>query len=159
MDVIDQLVKNDNNTNHSTILMKPRYVNNWNEAEVWKTLFGHRFAESLLPKCKVDFMVRISKYSSTFTNGYETNFTVELFKVEKRRPYELIDHEGEPITGKFYMEELSAVDKKFDDEYRVDYILNMKTLRGKKMVRNRTRTYLIVAETSFIDNYDGKNRN
>ena len=65
-------------------------------------------------------MVRISKYSSTFTNGYETNFTVELFKVEKRRPYELIDHEGEPITGKFYMEELSAVDKKFDDEYRVN---------------------------------------
>ena len=36
--------------------------------------------------------------------------------------YELVDHEGEPIIGKFYEEELSAVDKK-DDVYRVEKIL------------------------------------
>ena len=34
IDVIDQLVENDNNTKQSTILMKPRYVNKGNEAEV-----------------------------------------------------------------------------------------------------------------------------
>ena len=32
--------------------------------------------------------------------------------------YELEDHEGEPIIGKFYEEELSAVNKK-DNMYRV----------------------------------------
>ena len=33
--------------------------------------------------------------------------------------YELEDHEGEPIIGKFYEEELSVVNKK-DDTYRVE---------------------------------------
>lgn len=35
--------------------------------------------------------------------------------------YELMDHEGEPIIGKFYEEELSAVDKK-DIKHSVLYI-------------------------------------
>ena len=39
--------------------------------------------------------------------------------------YELADHEGEPIVGKFYEEELSAVEKK-DDTYRVEKILRKK---------------------------------
>ena len=44
---------------------------------------GHRFAESPLPKFKVNDMVRISKYDSIFTKGYEANFTEELFKISK----------------------------------------------------------------------------
>lgn len=36
--------------------------------------------------------------------------------------YELEDHEGEPIIGKFYEEGLSAVDKK-DDTYRIEKVL------------------------------------
>ena len=39
--------------------------------------------------------------------------------------YELEDHEGEPIIGKFYEEELSAVNKK-DNMYRVEKILRKK---------------------------------
>ena len=55
-------------------------------------------------------------------------------KVKRGDPnvYELVDHEGEPIIGKFYEEELSAVDKK-DDVYRVEKILKMKKVKGKKM--------------------------
>ena len=40
--------------------------------------------------------------------------------------YKIEDHEGEPIIGKFYEEELSAVVKK-DDTYRIE-----KTLRKRK---------------------------
>jgi hypothetical protein len=43
--------------------------------------------------------------------------------------YEIESHDGEPIIGKFYEEELSAVDKK-DDVYRVEKILE----RRKGMV-------------------------
>ena len=80
-------------------------------------------AESSLPKFKVGDMVRISKYKSAFTKGYEANFTEELFKVIKvicgyPNVYEIEDLEGELIIGKFYEEELS-------DVYRV---------KGKKMV-------------------------
>ena len=44
-----------------------------------------------------------------------------------------IDHEGEPIIGKFYEEELSAVNKK-DDIHRVEKILKKKKVKGKNMV-------------------------
>ena len=36
--------------------------------------------------------------------------------------YEIEDHEGEPIIGKFYEEELSVVNKK-DDRYRIEKVL------------------------------------
>ena len=64
--------------------------------------------------------MRISKYKSTFTKRYEANFTEELFKIARMihgdpDVYDLEDHEGEPIIGKFCEEELSAIDKKDDD--------------------------------------------
>ena len=39
--------------------------------------------------------------------------------------YEIEDHEGEPIIGKCYEEELSAVEKK-DNTYRLEKILKKK---------------------------------
>ena len=47
--------------------------------------------------------------------------------------YEIEDHEGEPIIGKFYEQELSAVNKK-DDVYEVEKILKRKKVKGKNMV-------------------------
>ena len=139
---MDQLVYNYNNTKHNTILMKPKDVNKNNEYQVWTTLYGHLYAESPLPKFKVGDMVRISKYKSTFTKGYEANFAEELFKVIKvirgdPNVYEIEDLEGEPIIGKFYEEELSGVSSsavKRDDVYRVKKILKRKKVKGKKMV-------------------------
>ena len=130
IDILDQLVYNYNNTKHSTILMKPKDVNEKNEDQVWTTLYGHLYANASLPKFKVGDTVRISKYKSAFTEGYEANFTEELFKVIKvirgyPNVYEIEDLEGESIIGKFYEKELSAVDKK-DDVYRVEKILKRK---------------------------------
>ena len=138
IDVLDQLVDNYNNTKHSAILMKPKDVDKKNEGDVWTALYGYHYGEYPLPKFKVDDAVRISKYKSTFIKGYEANFTEELFKVVKvirgdPNVYEIEDLEGEPITGKFYEEELSGVDKK-DDVYRVEKILKRKSVKGKKMV-------------------------
>ena len=137
IDILDELVYNYNNTKHSTILMRPKDVNKKNEDEVWTTLFGHSYGDLPLPKFRVGDTVRISKYKSTFTKGYEANFTEELFKVVKvirgdPNVYELEDLEGEPILGKFYEEELSGVDKK-DDVYKVEKILRRKKVKGKKM--------------------------
>ena len=46
--------------------------------------------------------------------------------------YEIEDYEGEQIIGKFYEEELSAVDKK-DNTYRVEKIL--KRRKGMVLVK------------------------
>ena len=58
-------------------------------------------------------------YLIPFTKGFEPSFSKELFKIKKvirsdPTVYELEDLEGEPIIGKFYKEELSAVNKKDD---------------------------------------------
>ena len=79
--------------------MKPADVNKSNKDQVWLTLYG-----------------------------YEANFTEEIFKVVKVFRGDPNMYERENIIGKFYEEELSAVNKK-DDMYRVE-----KKVKGKNMV-------------------------
>ena len=117
--------------------MKPADVNQTNEHHVWITLYGHEVGELLLPNLSIGDSVRVSRYKSIFSKGYEANFTEEIFKVTKvlrgdPNMYEIEDHEGEPIIGKFYEEELSAVDKK-DDTYKVEEIL--KRRKGMALVK------------------------
>ena len=74
--------------------------------------------------------VRVGRYKSVFGKGYEASFRKKIFKVTRvlrgdPTVYELEDYEGESIVGKFYEEELSAVEKK-DDTYRVKKILRKK---------------------------------
>ena len=83
-----------------------------------------------LPKFRIGETVRVSKYKSIFAKGYEANFTEEIFKISKvfrgdPNMYEIEDHEGKPIIGKFYDEELSVVNKK-DDTYRIEKVLRKK---------------------------------
>ena len=130
INVLDDLVKNYNNTKHGSILMKPKDVNKTNENMVWITLYGSPLGKLPLPKFRVGDTVRVSRYKSIFGKGYEANFTEEIFKVKRvlrgdPTVYEIEDHEGEPIIGKFYEEELSAVNKK-DNMYRVEKILRKK---------------------------------
>lgn len=136
--ILQDLTENYNNTKHSTIMMKPSEVDENNQDEVWLTLFGHHYGDLPLPKFKVGDTVRISKYKSIFTKGYEANFTEELFKITKvfrghPNTYAVEDQEGESIIGKFYEEELSGTDGR-DDVYRVEKVLKSKKVRGKKMV-------------------------
>ena len=110
--------------------MKPKDVNKTNENLVWVTLYGSLLGKLQLQKFRVGDTVRVSRYKSIFGKGYEANFTEEIFQVKRvlrRDPtvYELEDHEGEPIIGKFYEEELSAVNKK-DNMYRIEKILRKK---------------------------------
>ena len=127
VDVLEKLTKNYNNTKHSSILMKPKDVNKTNENIVWVTLYGHVMGDLPLPKFRIRDAVRVSKYKSIFTKGYEANFTEEIFKISKvfrgdPNTYEIEDHEGESIIGKFYEEELSVVNKK-DNTYREEKVL------------------------------------
>ena len=130
IDVLEGLTRNYNNTKHGSIFMKPINVNKTNENMVWVTLYGSPLGKLLLPKFRIGDTVRVSKYKSVFSKGYEANFTEEIFKVKRvlrgdPTVYELEDHEGEPIIGKFYEEELSTVNKK-DDTYRIEKVLKKK---------------------------------
>ena len=100
--------------------MKPADVNKSNKDQVWLTLYGNGLGDFSLPKFRIGDMVRISKYKNIFTKGYKANFAEKIFKTVKVFRGDL---EGEPIIGKFYEEQLSAVNKKDDDIYRVEKIL------------------------------------
>ena len=94
---------------------------------MWVTLYGSALGKLPLPKFRIGDTVRVSKYKSVFSKGYQANFTEEIFKVVRvlrgdPNMYEIEDYEGEPIIGKFYEGELSAVNKK-DDTYRIEKVL------------------------------------
>ena len=104
---------------------------------MWVTLYGSALGKLPLPKFRIGDTVRVSKYKSVFSKGYEANFTEEIFKVVRvlrgdPNMYEIEDYEGEPIIGKFYEEELSAVNKK-DDTYRIEKVLRKR--KGMALVK------------------------
>ena len=117
LDDLDFLVKNYNNTKHTSIKMKPADVNESNKSQVWMRLFGNPVGDIPSPKFKVGDKVRISAYKNIFTKGYEANFTKEIFKIVEvffgdPTVYKIKDVEnGEEILGKFYQQELSLVYK------------------------------------------------
>ena len=134
VDVLDKLTNYCNTTKHNSILMKPANVNHSNSNIVGVALYGLALGELPLPKFRISDTVRVSKYESIFSEGYEADFTEEIFKIVKvfrgdSNMHEIDDYEGEPIIGKFYEYESSAVDKK-DNTYRIEKVLKKKKRIG-----------------------------
>ena len=96
---------------------------------MFSTLYGYGLGDFPLPKFRIGDEVRISKYKNIFKKGYEANFTEEIFRGDPNM-YEIEDHEGEPIIGKFNEQELSAVNKKEVDIYKVEK--NIKKEKSEK---------------------------
>ena len=100
----------------------------------------------------------MSRYKSVFGKGYEANFTEEIFKVARLLRgdptlYELEDHEGEPIVGKFYEEELSAGEKK-GDTYMVEKVLQKKDgMALVKWLGYDSRSWVPLEDIKDVDLY------
>ena len=103
-DVLDDVVNEYNNTKHSTIEMKPIdvidnkrvYIDEQNEKD---------------SKFKVGDRVRIYKFKNIFAKGYTTNWSKEIFIVDKVNDtvpytYNPKDLNDEEIIGSFYDKEL-----------------------------------------------------
>ena len=76
-DVLDDIVNKYNNTVHRTIKMKPIDVTDDSYAE-----YNEDFNKKD-PKFKVGNHVRISKYKNIFAKGYASNWSEEVFVVNK----------------------------------------------------------------------------
>lgn len=97
--------------------MRPVDINDNNWKPLWDRLYGPSFEDYAKPKTrfhKGDF-VRIDKYQGSFGRGFHTQFTDEIFTVDKVQPggphrptvYRLVDRKNSPIKGVFYDENLS----------------------------------------------------
>ena len=130
VDDLQKLVENYNNTKHSSIKMAPNEVNDKNEIQVRRNLYGDElYADYRTPKLDVKDYVRISNAKHIFDKGYEGNWTIEVFKISevlKTQPptYRIVDLLDEEVTGSFYEEELQKVAK--PKSFRIEKVLKQR---------------------------------
>ncbi|CAB3999586.1 integrase core domain-containing [Paramuricea clavata] len=134
LDVLQDLTDNYNSSVNRSIKTTPDSVNESNWTEVWKTLFSHNLGKPSEPKFAVGESVRISKYKSVFTKGYEANFTEELFTVTEvyhghPNTYTIKDSADEPIIGRFYEQELYSAEGR-EPDFKIEKVLRRRTVKG-----------------------------
>ena len=139
LDMLPKLVKQYNNTKHSSIKMTPAEASRKeNEGTVYFNLFGDMKSISTKSKYRVGDKVRISKYKRpVFDKGYTANWTEEVFTVDKIQytnpiTYRLKDLSGEEISGSFYEQEMQKV---VQDVYRIEKVIRRDARKGKALVK------------------------
>ena len=101
IDSLDDIVNKYNNTYHSTIKMKPFDVESNTYIDSSKEI------NEKYPKFKIDDNVRISKYKKKFAKGCVSNWSEEVFVIEKVKntvpwKYFINDLNGEEIFRTIY---------------------------------------------------------
>ena len=155
IDILPDLVKNYNNTRHSSIKMTPvKASKKENELTVWRNLYPeHLEIHDINPKFSVGDRVRISKKKKTFEKGYTTRWTEEIFtivEVKRSRPptYKIADLNGEEIKGSFYEPELQKTSQEI---FRIEKVIK----RGKKKSLVKWKGYSDDFN-SWVDNRNSK---
>ena len=122
IDKLDDIVKEYNNTYHTSIKMKPVDVKDNTYIDV------KRETNDKNPKFKVGDHARISKYKTIFAKGYMPNGSEEVFIIKKVKntvpwTYVINDLNGEEIIGTFYEKELQKTNQQ---EFRIDKVIKRK---------------------------------
>lgn len=127
--ILPEIASKYNNKVHSTIQMKPSSVGPHNEKQLLKNVYNNIKLSNLLTKFKRNDNVRISKYRSVFSKGYNPNWSNEIFVVDKVQytnptTYLLRDLNNKPILGSFYEQELQKT--KYPDVQLIEKVLRKK---------------------------------
>ena len=139
LDMLPKLVKQYNNTKHSSIKMTPVEASNKkNEGTVYFNLYSNTEQLTSKPKFKIGDKVRINKYKrKVFDKGYTPNWTEEVFIVDKIQytnpiTYKLKDLNNEEIKGSFYESELLEAKQ---DVFRNDKVIRRDYKKKKALVK------------------------
>lgn len=140
LDLLTRITRQYNNTVHRTIGRKPSSIKTKSDEKDVTIFLLNKITNitNPTPKFKVGDSVRISKYKSIFEKGYTANWTTEVFQILSVYPglvptYELVDQEGEVISGRFYSEELQKTN--YPDLYAVEKIISSNKKSGLAMVK------------------------
>ena len=139
LDMLPKLVKQYNNTRHSSTKMTPTEASKKkNEGAVYLNLYGDMEQLSSKPKFKIGDKVRTSKYKrNVFDKGYTPNWSEEVFTVDKIQytnpiTYKLKDLRGEDIQGSFYEPELL---KAKQEVFRIDKVIRRDYKKKQALVK------------------------
>ena len=122
IDKLDDIVREYNNTYHTSIKTKPVDVKDNTYIDFKKKVNDRDL------KFKIGDYVRISKYKNIFAKGYMSNWSEEVFiiiKIKNTVPwtYVINDLSGEEIIGTFYEKELQ---KTSQQEFRIEKVVKRK---------------------------------
>ena len=138
LDILPKILKQYNNTKHISIKMTPIEASQKkNEGIVYFNLHGDTKPSSK-PKFKIGDKVRISKYNrKVFDKGYTTNWTEEVFIVDKIQytnpiTYKLKDMNDEELRGSFYEPESL---KAKQDVFRIDKVIRRDYKKKQALVK------------------------
>ncbi|MEW8509096.1 MAG: hypothetical protein AB2598_20640 [Candidatus Thiodiazotropha sp.] len=155
IEILPDIVKGYNNTNHRSIGMAPVEVTKDNEAVTWDRMYNDqqqkkrrdrkeegikkpkKWRGKVLFKFKVGDYVRLAHSRYLFQRDYHQKWTTELFKVSERflkeniALYRVVDLLNDPISGNFYSWELMKADQA-NEFWRVESILQSRKRKGKK---------------------------
>ena len=153
INVLPDLVREYNNTRHSSIKMAPTKANKKeNELRVWRNLYpDYPAIKDIKPKFSVGDRLRTSKKKKTFEKGYTTRWTEEIFTIAKVKrtslvTYRIADLNGEEITDTFYEPELQKTSQEL---FRIEKVIK----RGKKKSLTKWKGYSNDFH-SWVDNKD-----
>ncbi|KAL9980981.1 hypothetical protein ACROYT_G009630 [Oculina patagonica] len=139
LEMLPKIVKEYNNTKHSSIKMTPIEASNKkNEGTVYFNLYGDMKTSKQKPKFKIGDKIRISKYKRiVFDKGYTPNWSEEMFvitKIQHTNPitYKLKDLNNEDIQGSFYEPELL---KAKQDVFRIDKVIRRDYKKKQALVK------------------------
>ena len=139
LDMLPKLVKQYNNTRHSSIKMTPIEASKKkNEGVVYFNLYGDMEISKQKPKFKVGDKVRISKYKrNVFDKGYTPNWSEEIFTVDEIQhtnpiTYKLKDLRDEDIEGSFYEPELLKAEQQV---FRIDKVIRRDYKKKQALVK------------------------
>ena len=114
IDVLEQIVKNYNETVHSRTKFRPNDINLSNQDIVFNNLYKIKIPLESQKIFKGDF-VRVLLSRDKFQKGYKPNFSHEVFKVHKVYKsslflkYRVKDKKGNVIRGSYYSSELFKI--------------------------------------------------
>ena len=139
LDMLPKILKQYNNTKHSSIKMTPTEASNKkNEGTVYFDLYGDMEISKQKPKFKIGDKVRISKHKrNVFDKGYTPNWTEEVFTIDKIQytnpiTYKIKDLNDETMEGSFYEPELL---KAKQDVFRIDNVIRRDYKKKQALVK------------------------
>ena len=151
MNVLPDLVKDYNNTVHSSIKMTPIEASKKkNELTVWRNLYPDQYKiYDLTPKFSVGDKVRITKKKKVFEKGYTTKWTEEIFtikEIQNTNPitYKLQDLNKKEIKGTFYEPELQKTKQQV---FRIEEVLEKREKQSLVKWKGYDKTF-----NSWVDN-------
>jgi len=140
IDVLDKLVNAYNRSPHRSLGSGLRPIDVTADKtktvfRVWRHMYGGTVGRKRAAKFKAGDTVRIAKEKGTFAKGYETNWSKEVFVVDRQLfgsdvlplpLYILRDLNDRPLEGRFYEHELQRVILGPDHLHKIEKILDTK---------------------------------